>query len=90
MLALFSLDNLVDTDKTPISLHKLTYERAAERNDGKGGKWGFLMSSSFDFAPSGFTLNQVETSFVLYGRGGICVGNLPSEMSKLESKEADV
>lgn len=38
----------------------------------------------FDFPPSHLALNQQGNSFVLYGEGGVFVGNLPTEMELLK------
>jgi len=38
-------------------------------------------SKNFKFAPTHITLNIIETAFIIYGSNGICVGNLPTEIS---------
>ena len=70
-----SLDSYESTE------FKLNYESVPEKKSVKG----FQMSTVFDFCPTTIGMNHVESSFVLYGGAGCCVGNLPSEMSCLQN-----
>ena len=40
--------------------------------------YGIEQSANLHFKPTGIKLNETESSFVIYGDTGICVGNFPA------------
>jgi hypothetical protein len=72
---------IVSLDSYESAVFELNYESIPERKSVRG----FHVSTVFDFCPTTIGMNHVESSFVLYGRDGCCVGNLPSEMSCLQN-----
>jgi hypothetical protein len=72
---------IVSLDSFESCLLQLSYETVSERKSVRG----IQESTVFDFCPTTIGMNHVESSFVLYGRDGCCVGNLPSEMGRLQN-----
>lgn len=46
---------------------------------------GFIKSFGLPFVPTGMTLNQAETAFVLKGEHGVLIGNFPTLFNNIQS-----
>ena len=66
-----------------VQVHPIVYERAAKNG------WGFEQSHHLEFPPVKMSLNETESSFVIYGDRGIMVGNFPSMLQNFRQKRND-
>lgn len=82
LVSLDFLDGESPTDKM-VQVHPIVYERACEKG------WGIEQSCDLQFQPTKMSLNQTESSFVLYGDRGILVGNFPSMLQNFRQKRTD-
>ena len=70
------------TDKM-VQVHALQTEMPVRNG------YGFEDSPYFDFAVTRLAINELETSFLAYGKKGILVANFPSMLQNMSQKRDD-